>query len=164
MSLRLGLRAGLLLGLLRTIWTAVEHLLGVRTEHLEWVEPSYGTFLLVGTPLVWVMLWRSTRHIPNLTPPKRTETLGAGLLAGLVSGCIHVATFALYTEWFNPKFLDAFIAWNVEHSSNTLDLANREFRLPGFLDILLVHPLLFNPVVASLLTYVLAKFWPRAQN
>ena len=50
MNLRLGLRAGLLLGLLRTIWMAVEHLLGVRTEHLEWVEPSYGTFLLVGTP------------------------------------------------------------------------------------------------------------------
>ena len=144
MSLRLGLRAGLLLGLLRTIWMAVEHLLGVRTEHLKWVEPSYGTFLLVGIPLVWVMLWRSTRHIPNLPPPKRTETLGAGLLAGLVSGCIHVASFALYTEWFNPKFLDAFITWNVEHSSNTLDIATSEFRLPGFLDILLMHPLIIN--------------------
>ena len=135
MSLRLGLRAGLLLGLLRTIWMAVEHLLGVRTEHLEWVEPSYGTFLIVGTPLVWVMLWRSTRHIPNLPPPNRTETLGAGLLAGLVSGCIHIASFALYTEWFNTKFLDAFI---VERRArlNTLDIANRQFRLPNFLDIL----------------------------
>ena len=164
MSLRLGLGAGLLLGLVRTIWMAVEHLLGVRTEHLEWVEPSYGTFLLVGTPLAWVMLWRSNRHVPDLMPPKRRHALFAGLLAGLVSGSIHVASFALYTEWFNPKFLDAFIAWNVEHSSNTFDLANREFRLPGFLDILLVHPLLFNPVVASLLTHVLTKFWQNAQN
>ena len=81
MSLRLGLRAGLLLGLLRTLWMAVEHLLGIRTDHLEWVEPSYGTFLIVGTPLVWVMLWRSTRHIPSLPPPKRIQTLGSGLLA-----------------------------------------------------------------------------------
>ena len=80
MSLRLGLRAGLLLGLLRTIWIAFEHLLGVRTEHLEWVEPSYGTFLIVGTPLVWVMLWRSTAYSQS-SPPNRTETLGAGYAA-----------------------------------------------------------------------------------
>ena len=50
MTLRLGLRAGLLLGLLRAVWMAVEPL-GFHT-HLEWVEPGYGTFLLVGTPLV----------------------------------------------------------------------------------------------------------------
>ena len=35
-----GLRAGLLLGLLRAVWMAVEHLLGFRTTHLEWVEPT----------------------------------------------------------------------------------------------------------------------------
>ena len=164
MSLRLGLRAGLLLGLLRTIWMAVEHLLGCRTAHLEWVEPSYGTFMLVGTPLVWVMLLRSNRRIPDLPPPKRPQTLASGLVAGLVSGCIHIATFAIYTEWLNPSFLDAFIAWNVEHSANTFDVANREFRLPAFLDILVLHPILFNPIFASLLTYVMAKCWPNAQN
>lgn len=164
MSLCLGLRAGLLLGLLRAMWMAVEHLLGCRTAHLEWVEPSYDTFLLAGTPLVWVMLWRSNRRVHDLSPPKRSQPLTAGLVAGLVSGIIHVATFAIYTEWLNPHFLDAFIAWNVEHSLNTLDVANREFHLPAFLDILLIHPMLFNPIVASLLTHVLPKFWPNAQN
>ena len=53
-ALRLGLRAGLAVGVLRAFWVAVEHVAGVRTAHLEWVEPSYGVFLLVGVPAVWV--------------------------------------------------------------------------------------------------------------
>lgn len=164
MTLRLGLRAGLLLGLLRAVWMAVEHLLGFRTTHVEWVEPGYGTFLLVGTPLVWAFLWHERRQMPHLPPLRLTQVLAAGLLAGLVSGPIHVATFWMYTEFLNPNFLDAFVAWNVENSSNSFDIANREFRLPGFLDILLVHPVLFNPIAASLVNFVLTKFWPAAQN
>ena len=150
MTFRVGLRAGLLLGLLRAVWMAVEHLLGFRTTYLEWVEPGYGTFLLVGTPLVWAFLWRERRKTPHLPPPRLTHALGAGLLAGLVSGPIHVATFWIYTEFLNPNFLDAFVAWNAENSSNSFDVANREFRLPGFLDILLVHPVIFNPIAAAL--------------
>lgn len=164
MILRLALRAGLMLGLLRAVWMAVEHLLGFRTTHLEWVEPGYGTFLLVGTPLVWVLLWRERRQTPHLPPLRLTQALAAGLLAGLVSGPIHVATFWIYTEFLNPNFLDAFVAWNAENSSNSIDVANREFRLPGFLDILLIHPVLFNPIAASVVTLILTKFWPAAQN
>ena len=150
MTFRVGLRAGLLLGLLRAVWMAVEHLLGFRTTHLEWVEPGYGTFLLVGTPLVWALLWRERRQTPHLPPLRLTQALAAGLLAGLVSGSIHVATFWIYTEFLNPNFLDAFVAWNAENSSNSFDVANREFRLPGFLDILIVHPVIFNPIAAAL--------------
>ena len=164
MILRLALRAGLMLGLLRAVWMAMEHLLGFRTTHLEWVEPGYGTFLLVGTPLVWVLLWRERRQTPHLPPLRLTQALAAGLLAGLVSGPIHVATFWIYTEFLNPNFLDAFVAWNAENSSNSIDVANREFRLPGFLDILLIHPVLFNPIAASVVTLILTKFWPAAQN
>ena len=165
MTFRLGLRAGILLGLLRAVWMAVEHLLGFRTTHLEWVEPGYGTFLLIGTPLVWAFLWRDRRlHSPNLPPLRLTQALGAGFLAGLVSGPIHVATFWIYTEFLNPNFLDAFIAWNAENSSNSFDVANREFRLPGFLDILLVHPVIFNPIAAALVTFVLSKLWPPTPN
>ena len=157
MTLRLGLRAGLLLGILRAVWMAVEHLLGFRTTHLEWVEPGYGTFLLVGTPLVWAFLCRERRQTPHLPPPRLTQALAAGLLAGLVSGPIHVASFWIYTEFLNPNFLDAFVTWNAENSSNSFDVASREFRLPGFLDILLVHPIIFNPIAASLVTFVLTK-------
>lgn len=164
MILRLGLRGGLLLGLLRVTWMAVEHLLGFRTTHLEWVEPSYGTFLLVGTPLVWGFLEQERRQTPHLPPLRMTQTLAAGILAGLVSSPIHVASFWIYTEFLNPNFLDAFIAWNAENSTNTFEIANREFRLPGFLDILLIHPLIFNPIAASLATFILAKFSPAAQN
>ena len=164
MTFRLGLRAGLLLGLLRAVWMAVEHLLGFRTTHLEWVEPGYGTFLLVGTPLVWALLWGERRQTPHLPPLRLTQALAAGLLAGLVSGPIHVATFWIYTEFVNPNFLDAFVAWNAENSSNSFDVANREFRLPGFLDILLVHPVIFNPIAAALVTFVLTKLWPTSQN
>ena len=57
----------------------------------------------------------------------------------------------------NPNFLDAFIAWNAENSSNSFDVANREFRLPGFLDILLIHPVIFNPIAASLVTLAMTK-------
>ena len=88
MTFRVGLRAGLLLGLLRAVWMAVEHLLGFRTTHLEWVEPGYGTFLLVGTPLVWALLWGERRQTPHLPPLRLTQALAAGLLAGLVSGPI----------------------------------------------------------------------------
>ena len=45
-------------GVLRAFWVAAEHGAGVRTAHLEWVEPSYGVFLLVGVPAVWVALSR----------------------------------------------------------------------------------------------------------
>lgn len=165
MTLRLGLRAGVLLGLLRAAWMAMEHLLGFRTTHLEWVEPSYGAFLLVGTPLVWTFCWRDRQlHSPSLPPLHLTQALAAGLLAGLVSGPIHVASFWVYTEFLDPNFLDAFVAWNAEHSSNSFDLANREFRLPGFLDILLVHPVIFNPIAATLVNLVLTKLWPTTQN
>ena len=151
MTFRVGLRAGLLLGLLRAVWMALEHLLGCRTTHLEWVEPSYGAFLLIGTPLVWAFLWRERQlHSHSLPPLRLPQALAAGLLAGLLSGPIHLATFWFYTEFLNPNFLDAFIAWNAEHSSNSFDLANREFRLPGFLDILLVHPVLVNSLAAWL--------------
>ena len=87
-----------------------------------------------------------------------------GVGAGLISGSIRVLTFYAYTRWINPEYLDAFIAWNVDHSSNTFEIANREFRLPAFLDILLVHPVIFNPIAASLVNLVLTKLSPTSQN
>ena len=148
MNASLMLRAGLLLGALRTLWIAVEHLVGARSTHLEWVEPSYGLFLFVGAPLTWFFHLRDRNQ--STQPQSVKEILTAGLGAGLLSGLIHVGVFALYTEVLNPDYLDAFISWNAENSSNTLEIANREFRLPAFLDILLVHPILTNPVTALL--------------
>ena len=124
----------------------------------RWVEPGYGTFLLLGTLLVWAFLWRERQlHSHSLPPLRLAQAIGAGFLAGLVSGPIHVASFWIYTELLNPNFLNAFVAWNAENSSNSFDVANREFRLPGFLDILLVHPVIFNPIAAALVTFVLTK-------
>ncbi len=162
MNFQFTLRAGLTLGLLRSAWVAVEHFTGIRTTHLELVEPSYGLYLFLGAPLAWLYLLRSNRtHRPPHSP---TGLLFAAVGAGAVAGAVNVLTFWLYTELLNPAYLDAFIQWNVSESSNTLEIANREFRLPAFLDILLIHPLVFNPITASLMAFVLAKIWPTAQN
>lgn len=146
------IRAGLLLGALRAVWMAAEHLIGARTTHLEWVEPSYGLFLFVGTPLVWAWFL-----LANRTPWGLRDLLVMGVGAGVISGAIHVGLFSLYTEWLNPEYLDEFIQWNAANSSNTFDVADREFRLPAFLDILMVHPILFNPIVAVVVHTVLRK-------
>ena len=148
MNTSLMLRAGLVLGAVRTVWIAVEHLVGARSTHLEWIEPSYGLFLFVGAPLAWCFLLHDRNQ--SAQPLGNKEILAAGLGAGLLSGLIHVGVFVLYTEVLNPDYLDAFISWNAENSSNTLEIANREFRLPAFLDILLVHPIVINPVTAML--------------
>lgn len=133
----------------------VEHLMGARTMHFEWIEPSYGLFLLVGSPLLWVALLLPTqrKHPPLSWRGLLMNGLGAGLLAGM----IHVALFWTYTEWINPDYLDGFIHWNVEHSTNTLEVAQKEFRLPAFLDILLLHPLLVHPLIAMSLGKILAN-------
>ena len=47
--------------MLRAFWVAAEHGAGVRTAHLEWVEPSYGVFLLVGVPTAWVALSKTPK-------------------------------------------------------------------------------------------------------
>ncbi|MDG1673999.1 MAG: hypothetical protein P8H88_00990, partial [Flavobacteriales bacterium] len=120
MNTSLMLRAGLLLGAVRTLWVAVEHLVGARSTQLEWVEPSYGLFLFVGAPLTWFFLLRD--HNKSAQPQGVKEILTAGLGAGLLSGLIHVGVFALYTEILNPDYLDAFISWNAENSSNTSEI------------------------------------------
>lgn len=148
MNLQFILRAGLTLGLLRSVWVAVEHFTGIRTTHLELVEPSYGLYLFLGAPLAWLYLLRSNRfNRPSLS---LKGLLPAAVGAGAVAGAVNVLTFGLYTELLNPAYLDAFIQWNVSESSNTYEIANREFRLPAFLDILVMHPLLLNPATAAL--------------
>ena len=148
MNLQFILRAGLTLGLLRSVWVAVEHFTGIRTTHLELVEPSYGLYLFLGAPLAWLYLLRSNRfNRPSLS---LKGLLPAAVGAGAVAGAVNVLTFGLYTELLNPAYLDAFIQWNVSESSNTYEIANREFRLPAFLDILVMHPLLLNTATAAL--------------
>ena len=51
--LKLSVKAGLALGILRGFWIMVEHLAGFRIDHLESVELSYGIFLSLGTLFVW---------------------------------------------------------------------------------------------------------------
>ena len=148
MTTPLFLRAGLVLGGVRTAWIVSEHLIGARSTHLEWVEPSYGLWLLVGAPATWFFLLRAhTKSCPT-APPTLKFLAATGLGAGLISGLIHAGVFWVDTTFVSPQYLDAFIAWNVENSTNTFDVANREFRLPAFLDILLVHPLLLNVITA----------------
>lgn len=148
MNRQFTLRAGLTLGLLRSAWIAVEHFTGIRTTHLELVEPSYGLYLFLGAPLAWLYLLRSNRF--NRPPLSLKGLLPAAVVAGAVAGAVNVLTFGLYTELLNPAYLDAFIEWNMSESSNTYEIANREFRLPAFLDILVMHPLLLNPATAAL--------------
>ena len=155
MNTSLMLRAGLMLGAVRTVWIAVEHLVGARSTHLEWIEPSYGLFLFVGAPLTWFLLLRDHKRGLNTQPLSIKEILTVGLGAGLLSGFINVGVFACYTEVLNPNYLGAFIAWNAENSSNTFEIANREFRLPAFLDILLVHPTITNPLLAWVASRIL---------
>jgi hypothetical protein len=153
MNFQFTLRAGLTLGLLRSAWVAVEHFTGIRTTHLELVEPSYGLYLFLGAPLAWLYLLRSNRfNRPSLS---LKGLLPAAVGAGAVAGAVNVLTFWLYTDLLNPEYLDAFIQWNVSESSNTFDIANREFRLPAFLDILVMHPLLLNPATAGLVSLAL---------
>ena len=86
MNTSLMLRAGLLLGAIRTVWIAVEHLVGARSNHLEWVEPSYGLFLFVGAPLTWFFLLRDRNQCAQ--PLSVKEILIAGL--GAEIGRAHV--------------------------------------------------------------------------
>ena len=143
-ALRLGLRAGLAVGVLRGIWMAVEHVAGVRTAHLGWVEPSYGVFLLVGVPAIWVALSRVRRSM--------AEHDGAwwavGLTAGLLAGLLHTAMHGAYSAWVNPGYLESFAAWNAATTANTLEVARREFSLPGFMDVLVGHQLAVNLAMA----------------
>lgn len=53
------------------------------------------------------------------------------------------------TKWGKPTYMHA--GRNVAHSSNTFEVANRAFRLPAFLDVLVGHPLLQSPALACLL-------------
>ena len=157
MTTPLFLRAGLVLGAVRTAWIVSEHLIGARSTHLEWVEPSYGIWLLVGAPATWIFLLRAYTKSCTTAPPTLKSLAATGLGAGLISGLIHAGVFWVDTTFVSPQYLDAFIAWNVENSTNTLDVANREFRLPAFLDILLVHPLATCPITAVAVSLVLPK-------
>ena len=143
-ALRLGLRAGLAVGVLRGIWVAVEHVAGVRTAHLEWVEPSYGVFLLVGVPAVWVALSR----IRRITAERDAAWWAVGLTAGLLAGLLHTAMHGAYATWVNPDYLESFASWNAATTANTLEVARREFSLPGFMDVLVGHQLAVNLAMA----------------
>lgn len=143
-TLRLGLRAGLAVGVLRGIWVAVEHVAGVRTAHLEWVEPSYGVFLLVGVPAVWVTLSR----IRQSAVERDAAWWAVGLTAGLLAGLLHTAMHGAYSTWVNPDYLESFASWNAATTANTLEVARREFSLPGFMDVLVGHQLAVNLAMA----------------
>ena len=143
-ALRLGLRAGLGVGVLRSIWVAVEHVAGVRTAHLEWVESSYGVFLLVGVPAVWVALSR----IRQSGVERDAAWWAVGLTAGLLAGLLHTAMHGAYSTWVNPDYLESFASWNAATTANTLEVAQREFSLPGFMDVLMGHQLAVNLAMA----------------
>jgi len=137
-ALRLGLRAGLAVGVLRAFWVVVEHVAGVRTAHLEWVEPSYGVFLLVGVPAVWVALsW-----VRRSAAEGDAAWWALGLTAGLLAGLLHTAIHGAYAAWVNPDYLESFASWNAATTANSLEVARREFSLPGFMDVLVGHPIL----------------------
>ena len=135
---------GFTVGMVRAIWVAAEHVTGVRTVHLEWVESSYGTFLLLGVPAVWVALSRTGRKAVE----RDAAWWAVGLTAGLLSGLLHTALHGAYATWVNPDYLDAFATWNANTTSNTLEVARREFSLPGFMDVLVGHQLFLNLVMA----------------
>ena len=143
-ALRLGLRAGLAVGVLRGIWVAVEHVAGVRTAHLEWVEPSYGVFLLVGVPTAWVALSKTNRSSVG----RDAAWWAVGLTAGLLAGLLHTAMHGAYATWVNPGYLESFASWNAATTANTLEVARREFSLPGFMDVLVGHQLAMNLAMA----------------
>ena len=143
-ALRLGLRAGLAVGVLRGIWVAVEHGAGVRTAHLEWVEPSYGLFLLVGVPAVWVALSRNRQSAVE----RDAAWWAVGLTAGLLAGLLHTVIHGAYAAWVNPDYLESFASWNAATTANTLEVARREFSLPGFMDVLVGHQLAVNLAMA----------------
>ena len=143
-ALRLGLRAGLAVGVLRSIWVAVEHVAGVRTAHLGWVEPSYGVFLLVGVPAVWVALSKTRQRAAE----GNAAWWAVGLTAGLLAGLLHTAMYGAYSTWVNPDYLESFASWNAGTTANTLEVARREFSLPGFMDVLVGHQLAVNLAMA----------------
>ena len=143
-ALRLGLRAGLAVGVLRALWVAAEHGAGVRTAHLEWVEPSYGVFLLVGVPAVWVALSRNRQSAVE----RDAAWWAVGLTAGLLAGLLHTVIHGAYAAWVNPDYLESFASWNAATTANTLEVARREFSLPGFMDVLVGHQLAVNLAMA----------------
>ena len=144
LSFRLGLRAGFAVGVLRAFWVAAEHFAGIHTAHLEWVEPSYGVFLLVGVPAVWVALSRTRRS----TDERDAAWWAVGLTAGLMAGLLHTAIHGVYAAWVNPDYLASFAVWNAANTANTLEVARREFSLPAFMDVLVGHPLAVNLAMA----------------
>ncbi|MGB1364650.1 MAG: hypothetical protein ACPG56_08505 [Flavobacteriales bacterium] len=143
-ALSMGLRAGFAVGVLRAFWVAAEHFAGIHTAHLEWVEPSYGVFLLVGVPAVWVALSKTRRRAAD----GKAAWWAVGLTAGLLAGLLHTAMHGAYSTWVNPDYLESFASWNAATTANTLEVARREFSLPAFMDVLVGHPLAVNLAMA----------------
>lgn len=152
-ALHRGLRTGLAVGVLRAFWVALEHGTGIRTTHLDWVEPSYGAFLLVGVPAVWVALSRTRRSAVE----HDAAWWAVGLTSGLLAGGLHTLVHVAYGAWVNPEYLESFASWNADTTSNTLKVARREFSLPGFMDVLVGHQLAVNLAMAWATSKWLAK-------
>ena len=108
------------------------------------MEASYGVFLLVGVPAVWVALSRTRRH----AVARDAAWWAVGLTAGLLAGLLHTAFHGAYAAWVNPDYLASFAAWNAANTANTLEVARREFSLPGFMDVLVGHQLAVNLAMA----------------
>ena len=71
-----------------------------------------------------------------------------GLTAGLLAGLLHTAIHGAYAAWVNPDYLESFASWNAATTANTLEVARREFSLPGFMDVLVGHQLAVNLAMA----------------
>ena len=108
------------------------------------MEPSYGVFLLVGVPAVWVALSRTRRRAAEC----EAAWWAVGLTAGLLAGLLHTAIHGAYAAWVNPDYLESFAAWNAATTANTREVARREFSLPGFMDVLVGHQLALNLAMA----------------
>ena len=86
-------------------------------------------------------------------PPTRSVGRDAawwavGLTAGLLAGLLHTAIHGAYAAWVNPDYLESFASWNAATTANTLEVARREFSLPGFMDVLVGHQLAVNLAMA----------------
>ncbi|MBL9215766.1 MAG: DUF4199 family protein [Opitutaceae bacterium] len=105
------LRTGFVAGCLACAWYWLEYRLGFHTVHFEagrYTRYAPLAILLLSLFAMFRRRWRRPGPAPALA-----EQLNAGVQASLVAGGITCCFLVIYSQQFNPGWIDPMLEWNV---------------------------------------------------
>lgn len=131
MARRIALKWGVLLGVAIVVWTLAVHFLGWYTTDLA--KGQIADQVAVVLPAVALFL-AIREHAQRLgRAPRVTESLGTGVLTGLVSVPIAAGFLWVYHRFINPRWLDLLVAHERErlerNGTSPEEIAQRVERL-----------------------------------